>query len=573
MAFQETIRNIDSGKAAKFLKIGMLIGILVAVTLLYAMVQFRGIANESAMDQAQIARSLVSQEGFCTRYIRPLAIRVLSDIGKPTDQAHFPEFYNAPLNPLLEAAALFTVKNHLEMTSTETLSPGDRVLAALGIILLFAGVFIWYRVALTIFDQTVALIAAGLLLITDLMWQYALSGLPQLLVILLFGLVTLCSLKAKQSDDEENNTFTTYLWLTGGALGLGLMSLAHGVTAFLLPGYLTFILLGFYARISSFFLTLGVYLLTVSPWLIHNIVVCHNPFGLTSYLALAGAGITESDVMRGVNTGLALGGGLATKLKSSFLDQGAHLWEYLGLNLAAIFFLPSIMHAFRSPLASLWRWIILLMWVGITIGMALFGVKEAISGNQLHIIFLPIFIIYGTAFLLVLWNRLNFSLPALRMVFLSAVFLISGTPMILTLLAGQQARIQWPPYVPPFIAILGKWFGPQELLCSDMPWAVAWYANRKCLLLPETIHDLNEISDYNTIGSPITGLYLTPISGRQPFVDLVKGPYKDWGPVIMRTVNPQDFLLKKFTSLPINGECILYADTERWIRKSTPSEQ
>jgi hypothetical protein len=257
------------------------------------------------------------------------------------------------------------------------------------------------------------------------------------------------------------------------------------------------------------------------------VLVCGNPFGLTIYTALAGAGVTESDVMRGVNTGLALGGGLANKFRVGLTDQGAHIFEFLGLNLAVLFFVPSILHAFRNPVASLWRWIILLMWGGMAIGMTLFGVKGAISGNQLHVIFLPIAVLYGTAFLLVLWNRLNITAKPFRVLFLTAVFLVSGLPMILVLLAGQQARIQWPPYVPPFIAVLNNWFQPQEVLSSDMPWAVAWYANRKCLLLPETIRSFNEISDYSTLGSPIVGLYLTPV----------------------------------------DGECILYADTERWARK------
>ncbi|KAB2638122.1 MAG: hypothetical protein DVB30_06615 [Verrucomicrobia bacterium] len=140
--------------------------------------------------------------------------------------------------------------------------------------------------------------------------------------------------------------------------------------------------------------------------------------------------------------------------------------------------------------------------------------------------------------------------------------------MLLTLLAGQTARIQWPPYVPPFIAILQNWFQKEEILCSDMPWALAWYADRKCLLLPETVKAFDEISDYSTLGSSIVGLYLTPISGRDDFLSLVKGTNKEWGPVIMRTVNLNEFLLKSFTPLPIDGECILYADTERWARKT-----
>ena len=567
MAFQETVHNIDSGAAAKFLKGGMILVILIGLCMMYFLVHFKGLGTEAAMDQAQIARSLVQSEGFSTRYIRPLAIRMLNNAGKETSRRNFPEFYNAPLFPLLEAAVLYPVKNRIQMEASESLSVGDRVIALLGMTLLFLGVFVWYRVTLLLFDKTLALLSSGLLLVTDLLWQYALAGLPQLLLILLFGLVTLCSLRAKQADDADE-TMPGLLWVAAAAFLLGLMSLTHGVTAFLFPGFLVFALVGFQVRIKAFLIATAVYLLTVSPWLVHNFLVCGNPFGMTIYMALAGAGITESDVMRGVNTGLALGGGLASKFRTGLTDQGAHLWEFLGLNLVAIFFLPSILHGFRSSVASLWRWIIIVMWIGMAIGMTLFGVKGVISGNQLHVIFLPAFIIYGMAFLLVLWNRLEISGAPFRMLFLSVVFMIAATPMILTLLAGQSARIQWPPYVPPFIAVLQNWYGPNEVLSSDMPWAVAWYANRKCLLLPETVHAFDEISDYGTLGAPIVGLYLTPISGLEEFVKLVKGPFKEWGPVIMRTINLSDFLLKSFTPLPIDGECILYADSDRWARKS-----
>jgi hypothetical protein len=572
MALQESVRDIDDGKTAKVFKIGMIAVILIGLAALYLLVQFKGLNTEAAMDQAQIARSLVSKEGFSTRYIRPLAIRVLSDQGKPTDQENFPEFYNAPLMPLLEAAALWPVKSHFKMSATEIISKGDRAIAVLGIILLFAGVFVWYLVAKELFDRVLALIVAGLLFVTDLMWQYALAGLPHLFLILLFGLMTLCAIRAKKANDaaaeEGGESLCTFLWLGGAALFLGLMSLTHGVAAFLVPGFLAFTLLGFRSPITAFALTIGVYLISVAPWLVHNFTICHNPLGLSSYLALAGSGVSESEIMRGVNTGLSLGGGMAAKLRTNLLDQGAHLWEYLGLNIVVLFFVSSLLHSFRNPVAALWRWMVVLMWFGILVGLALFGVKGAVSGNQLHILFLPIFLIYGTAFMLVLWNRLNIAFPAFRILFLTFVFFLSAVPMLITLLSGQQARIQWPPYVPPFIAILGDWFQPKEALCSDMPWAVAWYANRKCLLLPESLHSFNEISDYNTLGSPIVGLYLTPISGNEKFSELVKGKYKDWGPVIMRTVTLNDFLLKSFTPLPIDGECILYADMERWARKA-----
>jgi hypothetical protein len=71
-----------------------------------------------------------------------------------------------------------------------------------------------------------------------------------------------------------------------------------------------------------------------------------------------------------------------------------------------------------------------------------------------------------------------------------------------------------------------------------MPWAVAWYANRKCLLLPESLRAFRDISDYGVLGSPVAGLYLTPISGRQECYDLIKGRYKDWGPSHQQRMHP-----------------------------------
>jgi len=568
MALQETVRDIDSGRMAQILKIGMIVVVVIGICAVYFLMQFKGLGTEPAMDQAQIARALISGEGFTTRYIRPLAIRQLTDSARKVPAGNFPDFYNAPLFPALETVALFPVKKKIDMQPTDTLSMGDRAIAVLGILLLLLGALVWYFVGTLLFDKTLGLMTAGLLLVTDLLWQYALAGLPQLFLIILFGMVTLCALQALAAEKEDHLIWVS-VWLAGAGLGLGLMSLTHGVTAFLVPGFLAFCLFAFRSRLVAFAIPSLVYAVTILPWLIRNYHICGNPLGLTIYSALAGSGVSEESIMRGINTGLSLGGGIASKVRSSLLDQASHLWAYLGLNITVIAFFVSLLHPFKNPVAASWRWVVLMMWVGLSLGMALFGVKETVSGNQLHVVFLPIFIIFGSTFFLVLWNRLNISTKALRIAFLSTLFLVSGIPMILTMLSGQQQRIQWPPYVPPFISVLQNWFQPKEILSSDMPWAVAWYAHRKCLLIPETVRQFNEISDFGNLGSPIVGLYLTPISGHQSFLDLIKGPFKEWGPVIMRTVNVNDFLLRSFTPLPIDGECILYADTERWARKSS----
>jgi len=104
-----------------------------------------------------------------------------------------------------------------------------------------------------------------------------------------------------------------------------------------------------------------------------------------------------------------------------------------------------------------------------------------------------------------------------------------------------------------------------------MPWAVAWYADRKSLWLPMSRDDFVTLNDYNQLGGRMVGLYLTPVSGNRAFLaDVVKGEYKEWAPFILRQVNVrelQDFPLRAVTALPIENECVFYADRDRWTAR------
>ena len=98
-----------------------------------------------------------------------------------------------------------------------------------------------------------------------------------------------------------------------------------------------------------------------------------------------------------------------------------------------------------------------------------------------------------------------------------------------------------------------------------MPWAVAWYAERKSLWLPETIQDFVDLNDYKKLNGAVVGLYLTPVSGNRGFLgDIVKGEYKEWAPFILRNVSTREFPLKVSTVMPVDNECIFYSDRDRW---------
>jgi len=175
---------------------------------------------------------------------------------------------------------------------------------------------------------------------------------------------------------------------------------------------------------------------------------------------------------------------------------------------------------------------------------------------------------YGLAFVLVMWSRLEINIRLVRLAFLTSLFVLSSLPFIdnfLQMMRGPGIRVQWPPYVPPYIAIMNTWTKENEVIATDMPWAVAWYADRKSLWLPKTIQDFITLNDYKSLKGSIIGLYLTPVSGNRAFLsDIVKGEYSEWAPFILRNVTAREFPLKVSTVMPIDNECIFYADRDRW---------
>jgi hypothetical protein len=166
---------------------------------------------------------------------------------------------------------------------------------------------------------------------------------------------------------------------------------------------------------------------------------------------------------------------------------------------------------------------------------------------------------FGLAYLLVQWNRLA------RIAFLSIFFVLCGWPMLFNLLlAGNKASVRWPPYVPPYIAVINDWMKPNEITATNMPLAVAWYADRRAVWLPETIRAYTEMSDYDLLGGKINAIYLTPISGSgNTLRDILKGEYKDWAPVILRNVDLPRFPLKWATLLGLGNECVFFSDYDR----------
>jgi hypothetical protein len=199
--------------------------------------------------------------------------------------------------------------------------------------------------------------------------------------------------------------------------------------------------------------------------------------------------------------------------------------------------------------------------------MCVFGVDRAVSVNQLHILFLPVMMFYGLAFLLVLWSRLGFELPLVRAIFIVLLFAVSAAPLIATALSTPP-RVNWPPYLPPLVTRFSQWVEPKEALAADIPWATAWYAERTSLLLPENIGQFELIHSEGLLRAPLVGLYLTPFSSdRATYESIINGRYREWARFVLREIKPEDlsnWMLRSAINLPIDGQAIFYADRPRW---------
>ena len=566
---QRAVHALEQGGFAVWIKRALAVVLVLTIAVIYFS-KFRGLATSQAMDQAQIGRNIASGQGWRTDLARPRAVGQLQANGKNPAERVWYDTYHAPLPPLVDAVALRAVKARWKMTPREIVYAGDKAIAAMSMALFLASLVVLYLTAARLFDARLALLGTSLVLICDMMWQYSLSGLPQMLMLFLFNGTVYALVRAVQAQYGGGRVG---VWLALAGVGFGFLALSHALTIWIFIAALLFCVLFFQPRGWAALIVLVAFTIIYTPWLVRNYAVAGHPGGVAIYSIFHDINGTEAGHMRKVDLDLAemRPGLFRNKLTRNLQSQFGRMVEYLGWSIVAVMFFAGLLHAYRRPETSVLRWLILAMWGGAVAGMAIYGINEeqGVAANQLHLLFVPMMTCYGLAFLLVQWNRLEISFRLARIGFLTLLFLLCALPMLFTIIvpAEKAAGVRWPPYVPPYIAVLNDWMKPEEIIASDMPWAIAWYADRRSLWLPETVKAMTEFSDYGVLGAPVNGLYLTPISGSQnKLADILKGEYRDWAGVILRSVDLNRFPLKWATLLGLENECVFFSNFDRTQR-------
>ncbi len=560
MAFEQVVQSVvhklEEGGWVKWVKLAVLMGAIAFLLNLWFFrdAGFRGLNHEKSIEQAQIAREIARGNGFSTKEIRPAALWLFEKNkgAFPVDKQ--PDIYHAPLNPWVNSWFLRLVKDSWPMTTKDIQYTPDKVIAGVALAFFLLSIVVNYFTALRLFDHRLAIFCVGILLLCQKFWDFALSGLPQMLMLFLFSCAIYTLVRAVQNQNDGEGSIIGWLAATG----------------------LFFVSLVYFRPIGrGAFVMLAVFVLCYSPWLVRNYQVCGSPVGLGWYSGLAGIRGTESSVMRSmaVKVDDVTPRLFRRKLQTQTIEQFNNIYSYLGAVVVAPVFFVALLHVFKRRDTGVFRWFTLVMWVGAVVGMSVFGLydSESLKANDLHILFVPLMSFYGMALILVMWSRIDLNIRFIQLTFLSILYTVSALPFInqfLELVGPAASRIAWPPYIPPFIAIFNGWTDEKEIITSDMPWAVAWYADRRSLWLPMSVKDFLDLNDYGQLNGQIVGLYLTPVSGNQPFLsDIAKGEYREWGQFIQRTPLLRDFPLKYSTPLPVDNECVFYSDRDRWTNR------
>jgi len=190
-----------------------------------------------------------------------------------------------------------------------------------------------------------------------------------------------------------------------------------------------------------------------------------------------------------------------------------------------------------------------------------------LNTENLLVLLTPLAVLFGVAFFVTLLLQMNAPNPETRLAVVALVVVLVRLQFILTLLPPKISTVDWPPYYPPDIQKVSAWMQPDELMMSDIPWAVAWYGDRQCAWT--TLNCKYEFVALNDFIKPVSGLYLSLNTLDAKLVsDCLHGNVVDnWNDFAFKTLArnqlPENFPLTKFPFETLRSSIFL-CDRQRW---------
>lgn len=561
---QEWIHLLEEGAWKRYVKLGTLMLAFIGLAAWYNLKEYRNFSTQEAMDQAQLARNLAEGHGFTTQFVRPVVINFLHQQqgkGVQVMSAPIPDLSNPPLYPLILAGLMKVLPfdygiNTPKGVAFERYQP-EFIIALFNQALLVLAIFLVFRIARRLFDETVAWISAVVMAGAEVFWRFSVSGLSTMLLLDLFlALVwVLIALESNERESKHGNGWAFGLAAIAGILlGAGMMT-RYAFGWVIIPAVLYLAFFGGSRRVALPLIAAAVFAVCIAPWLVRNYQVGGTLFGTSGYAIYEETTTFPGNRFERTYSGDVDQTARTTEIEEYFrklIVNGAKLVEVdlptLGGSWLTAFFFAAILVPFRNPGLNRLRFFLLLTILVLGVAQALGRThltddSPGVNSENLLVLAAPLVFVFGVAMYFVLIDLIEFPLPQVR--YLTTVLFVAviSAPLILALMPPNSSPVAYPPYYPPLIQETAELMEPDELLMSDMPWAVAWYGDRNSMLVTLDAPMDSKLSargDYfaiNDFEKPISGLYLTPITLDARFLsEMLKSRESIWGRFVLDTL-------------------------------------
>lgn len=455
---------IDASEArfrAWLLAAAMLLGPPLLLYLYYQRM-FAGLIDPNAMDFAQLGRNLSAGKGFTTYFLRPLVIVPGRDL------LHQPELTHGPLYPIVLALAF------------GLLGASDAVVAGVSSLFFLLTIPVLYILGMRVFGRTVGLITAAIFTCSAAMLNAAISGTHITLYVFLMTSLLLVIYDLASEFAVPGARLPRGKLVLAGVL-TGLLYLTDPILLFVVPVVAVAVIWLNPQRRSQTALWLLVPLcFLMLLYMQYNYRLGGNPFfgprGLElwmdtrTYSNEAGYRLSRGDFV----PGQAIFKAVISKVFIKFGNQ-LQSFSHLPASWMLIFFVPGLFFRFTDRPSNILRRVMLWCFLACLVGTLLFSIAL-----PLYLSVVPVMLAFAVAYLLHILRQAQLSRSEMRL----AVGLLAA--VMLYPLFGDMALAERPEAQPEIRSarILAKQTNRADVVLTDDPMLVAWYANRASLWLP-----------------------------------------------------------------------------------------